>query len=61
MASPRPRPPWLRVVDGVGLPEAVEHERQELAADALTGVGDRELHVVADVAQRDRHRAAAVA
>ena len=59
MASPRPRPPWLRVDAAVGLAEPVEDVGQEIRADAHAVVAHPDLGVaVAGALQADLDAAA---
>ena len=44
MARPRPVPPYLRLVDGIGLLERLEDDLLLFQRNADAGVGDLERH-----------------
>src|SRR3954466_8720530 len=56
--QPEPESAMAPAGGRIGLPEPVEHERQEFAADPLAGVEHAQLHRIAVAAYGDRDRAA---
>ena len=57
MASPRPRPPWVRVMAPSACLKRSKTESRKLGLDALTVVGDGQRHVAVRLGHGDLHLA----